>query len=63
MKHLAWLPIAYLAVTAFANYSPSTFPTVSGLPDVGFTLAGQTGVTAAGIDLAVAGAIYFFVIH
>lgn len=67
MKTLAWLGVAYLAVVGAATFysgvgtNTPTSDTIAQLPSLGSFL-GSTGTTAAVMDLAAAGALYFFVV-
>jgi hypothetical protein len=67
MKTVAWIGVAYLALVGAATFYSSvgtntpTSDTVAQLPSVG-SLMGSTGTTAAVMDLAAAGAVWFFVL-
>jgi len=67
MRTAAWLGVAYLAVVGAATFysgvaaSSPTSDTIAQLPSLG-SLMGSTGTTAAVMDLAAAGALWFFVI-
>jgi hypothetical protein len=67
MKTIAWLGVAYLAVVGAATFYSGTAtnsPTadqIAALPSLG-SLLGSTGTTAAVMDLAAAGALWFFVV-
>jgi hypothetical protein len=68
MKIAAWIGVAYLAIVGAATFYSGTAansPTadqIAALPSLG-SLMGSTGTTAAVMDLAAAGAVYFFVLH
>ena len=68
MKTFAWVGVGYLAVVGLATFysgvaaSSPTSDTIAQLPSLGSFL-GSTGTTAAVMDLAAAGALYFFVLH
>ena len=67
MKIAAWVAVGYLALVGAATFysgvgtNTPTSDTVAQLPSVG-SLLGSTGTTAAVMDLAAAGAIWFFVL-
>jgi len=67
MKTAAWIGVAYLALVGAATFysgtaaNSPTADTIAQLPSLG-SLLGSTGTTAAVMDLAAAGALWFFVI-
>jgi len=67
MKTVAWVGVAYLALVGAATFYSGTAansPTadqIAALPSLG-SFMGSTGTTAAVLDLAAAGALWFFVI-
>jgi len=67
MKTVAWVAVAYLtlvgAATFYSNMATSspTADSVAALPSTG-SLLGSTGTTAAVLDLATAGAVYWFLV-
>lgn len=68
MKTAAWIGVIYLAVVGGATFysnmatSSPTSDTIKGLPSIG-SLMGSTGTTAAALDLAGAGAIWFLALR
>jgi hypothetical protein len=67
MKTLGWVGVAYLVVVGAATFYSGTAansPTadqIAALPSLG-SFMGSTGTTAAVMDLAAAGALWFFVL-
>ena len=67
MKMAAWLGVLYLGVVGAATFysgvatSSPTSDTIAALPSVG-SLLGSSGTTAAVMDLAAAGATWYFFI-
>jgi len=67
MKTVAWVGVAYLALVGAATFYSGTAPNsptadqIAALPSLG-SFMGSTGTTAAVLDLAAAGALWFFVI-
>jgi type IV secretory pathway VirB2 component (pilin) len=67
MRTVAWIAVGYLALVGAATLysavgtSTPTSDTIAQLPSVG-SLMGSTGTTAAVMDLAAAGAVWFFVL-
>jgi hypothetical protein len=70
MKTLAWVGVAYLVLvggaTMYSNMGGSTptpsADTIAALPSPG-SLFSSTGSTAAGLDLASAAALWYFVLN
>jgi hypothetical protein len=68
MKWLAGIGVIYLVAvggatiySGMASASPMS-DTIAGLPSTG-SLLGSTGTTAGVLDLATAGAVYYFFLH
>lgn len=65
MKLVAWGAVIYLAAVGAATFysgtaeNSPTADSVAKLPSTG-SLLGSTGTTAAALDLATAGAVWFF---
>jgi hypothetical protein len=68
MKWIAGIGVLYLTVIGAATIysgmatSSPTSDTIAGLPSTG-SLLGSTGTTAGVLDLATAGAVYYFFLH
>jgi hypothetical protein len=67
MKYLAWGGVLYSVLVGAATFysgavaNSTTSDSIAALPSIG-SLAGSTGTMAGVLDLATAGAIWFFVL-